>query len=130
MKCPVVVLKRALYGHPDSGSFWEEHCEAAVKEVGFETVEDWPSCYWHPTKKLFLSVYVDDFKMAGPEDELEPMYERLGVKLKLERQLDGAYGKGVGLYLGCKHEVDHVQLPNGVWATRMTYNMEEFFELL
>ncbi len=23
---PVVLLKKALYGHPDSGTFWEKYC--------------------------------------------------------------------------------------------------------
>ena len=27
--CPMVKLKKALYGHPDSGGFWEIHCENA-----------------------------------------------------------------------------------------------------
>ena len=34
MTCPVVILKRALYGHPDSGTYWEEHCDKAVKKQG------------------------------------------------------------------------------------------------
>ena len=28
---PVVLLVLAQYGHPDSGTFWEERCEKAVK---------------------------------------------------------------------------------------------------
>lgn len=31
---PVVRLRQALYGHPDSGTMWEQHCDKAVKEVG------------------------------------------------------------------------------------------------
>ena len=43
---PVVRLRKALYGHPDSGTYWEKHCDAHVKKVGFSPVsEEWPSCY-------------------------------------------------------------------------------------
>ena len=70
MKDPVVPLKLALYGHPDSGGIWEKHCETQLKKVGFEAVltDIWKSVFYHPVKKLLLVVYVDDFKLAGPKD--------------------------------------------------------------
>ena len=30
-KDPVVVLVLALHGHPDTGTFWEQHCEAMLR---------------------------------------------------------------------------------------------------
>ena len=68
-KKPVVPLLRALYGHPDSGTMWELHCDKHVKSVGFKPVgEEWQSCYFHPALRLFLVAYVGDFKIAGPKD--------------------------------------------------------------
>ncbi len=32
---PVVPLRLALYGHPDAGGYWEQHCEAHLSKVGF-----------------------------------------------------------------------------------------------
>eukprot|EP00971_Amphidinium_carterae_P296610 5892207-Amphidinium_carterae.1 len=66
MRDPVCPLKRALYGHPDSGGFWERHCEKQVRSVGFEPVPEWPSVFYHAKNDCMLVVYVDDFKMAGP----------------------------------------------------------------
>lgn len=63
---PVVRLLRALYGHPDAGTAWEQHCNKAVKSIGFEPVASWPSCYFHKEWERLLSVYVDDIKMSGP----------------------------------------------------------------
>ena len=60
----------ALYGHPNAGAYWEEHCREQVLKGGFTPIEDWPSCYWHPEHKTFLIVYVDDFKMSGPAEGL------------------------------------------------------------
>ena len=39
LKRPVVPLLRALYGHPDSGTMWEQHCDLHVKSVGFNRLE-------------------------------------------------------------------------------------------
>ena len=67
----VVRLRLALYGHPGSGTCWERHCGRHQRSVGFELVSEiWPSCYMHKEHGLFLVVYVDDFKLAGPKDKI------------------------------------------------------------
>ena len=33
---PVSRLVKALYGHPDAGTMWEQHCHTAVQKVGFK----------------------------------------------------------------------------------------------
>ncbi|CAE6970116.1 unnamed protein product [Symbiodinium natans] len=84
-KDPVVRLRLALYGHPDSGGFWEQHCEKRLKEVGFELVYPaaWPSVFFHPTLRLLLAVYVDDFKMAGPKENLAKGWELIGSRIDM-----------------------------------------------
>ena len=59
-------LLKALYGHPDGGTNWEQKCDARVQAVGFVPIGlEWPSCYYHPQLSLMLSIYVDDFNMVG-----------------------------------------------------------------
>ncbi len=71
MKKPVVELLQALYVHPDSGSFWEEHCDNYCKEAGFEPLGiESPSTNTYVALRLFLVVYVDDFKLSGPAENL------------------------------------------------------------
>ena len=48
--CPVVLLKRALYGHPGAGGFWEQHCEERLFKAGFEIVGEWPSLYCNQSR--------------------------------------------------------------------------------
>ena len=82
---PVVRLKMALYGHPDSGTFWEKHCDKHVVSVGFEPVsEEWPSCYFHPLLKLFLIIYVDGFKLSGPKINLKQGWSLVASGLNVE----------------------------------------------
>ena len=58
---PVVRLKLAFYGHPDAGTYWEQHAEKHLRSKSFVPIDDWRSCYIHPKLDLMLIVYVDDF---------------------------------------------------------------------
>ena len=71
-KRPVVRLVKALHGHPDAGTFWEQRCDESVRSMGFQPVgEEWSSVYTHPEPQLVLVVDVDDFRMAGPKHNLK-----------------------------------------------------------
>ena len=117
---PVVRLLRALYGHPDSGSYWEEHCNAHCVSVGFVPIPDWPSCFDYPDLDVLLVIYVDDIKVAGPKDKLPEVWKLLRQGLRI-----GPEGLA-GHFLGCTHEKGEFTLANGAHVTSMTYNMESF----
>ena len=57
---PVIRMKKALYGHPDAGTFWEWHCDSKLRKVGFRKVDCWDSTYWNEELDLLITVYVDD----------------------------------------------------------------------
>ena len=99
MHDPVCPLVLALYGHPDSGGYWERHCETHLKTVGFEPIPDWRSCFWHKGLGLMLVVYVDDFKLAGPTASMQKGWQLIRQKIKTEEPTP------VGKYLGCDHKV-------------------------
>ncbi len=42
MRDPAAPLCLALYGHPDSGTFWEQHCEERSLMKGFHSIPGWP----------------------------------------------------------------------------------------
>ena len=73
MRKPFCRLNVALCGHPDSGTDWEHHCDQSLQKVSFRNVGEgaWPSCYCHKDLELLISVYVDDFKLAGPKTNIE-----------------------------------------------------------
>ena len=74
---PVVHLERNLYGHPLAGLLWERQFEKALMELGWEKVPNWECLFAHRNQKLFLSVCVDDIKMAGTKQNLALMWEKL-----------------------------------------------------
>jgi hypothetical protein len=98
-KDPVVPLRLALYGHPDAGGFWEKHCEKHILSEGFTSIPDWRSVYWHPELKVLLIVYVDDFKMSGPESSVAKGWEGLRKGLVIEDPTPA------GKFLGCNNIV-------------------------
>ena len=83
---------------------------------------EWPSCYFHDKLKLFLVIYVDDFKLSGPKESLAIGWELLKKKLLLEKpkSIDGES------YLGCRNRRFEMTLPGGGVATAHEYDMEDF----
>ena len=108
MKDPVAPLRLALYGHPDSGGIWEQHCTKELTKAGFVAVLPaiWPSVFHHPKLDLLLVIYVDEFKMAGPEKNMEKGWELLGGFIDMDP------AEVLGRYFGCmRHEESQIKLP-------------------
>ena len=95
---PVVLLKRNLYGHPLAGWYWEVYAADILTKHGFEKVPGWECLWVYKAKGLFVSVYVDDFKMAGRKAAEKEMWDILREDLDLEDPvpLDGSTCLGVG----------------------------------
>ena len=118
MTDPVCLLILALYGHPDSGGHWEAHCEKQLTEAGFIHVTAWRSCFWHPQLKLYLDVYVDDFKLAGPSANLAAGWKLIRNAIKPDEP------HRAGHFLGFKHVPFQRKLPDsGVEVRGIEYDM-------
>ena len=63
MRSPVVLLKRALYGHPLAGQSWYNHMKDRMVALGFTTVDGWDSVFVRDG--VLVIVYVDDFILSG-----------------------------------------------------------------
>ena len=77
MEDPVVPLERNLYGHPLAGLLWERQFEKILLKYSWEKVSTWECLFVHREKGLFLSVYVDDIKLAGKKQHIDPMWKVL-----------------------------------------------------
>ncbi len=118
---PVCPLVLALYGHPDAGGYWEKHCDTHLCECGFEAVPGWRSCYFHSALRLYLIVYVDDFKMSGPSENLQKGWDLIRPKIKMDDPTNFNH------FLGCTHVEGVAELDGtGAPVRTMTYDMENF----
>ena len=77
---------------------------------GFERCTEWRSCYYHKVYKIFLIVYVDDFKMAGTPENLKILWEQI----REPAEIDGKEHKVVlddpepiGRFLWCNTYHEH-----------------------
>ena len=103
---PMCLLYKSLYGHPDSGGYWEEHLTKAVRARGGQPVPEHPSSFWFQEERLLLTVYVDDLLLSGPESAHDRFWRNLrdgtdGIKLEEPEPL--------GRFLGRQHLVSFVQ---------------------
>ena len=62
-----------------------------------EKVPNWECLFVHRKQKLFLSVYVDDIKMAGKKHNLAPVWKKLMKDVDIEEPIS-FLGH---VYLGC-----------------------------
>ena len=94
---PVVPLERNLYGHPLAGLLWERQFEKILLKHGWEKIPNWECLFVHREQGLFLSVYVDDIKLAGKKQNIGPMWK------VLNKEVD--FGEPTSfldhVYLGC-----------------------------
>ena len=81
---PVVLLIRALYGHPDAGGLWEAHLKEVLKGLGGVEVQEYPGNFWFHEDKLMLSTYVDDLTLAGPGAAHAPFWQKLCSLVNVE----------------------------------------------
>ena len=97
MEDPVVPLERNLYGHPLQGPLWERQFEKILLKHGWEKVPNWECFLVHREKGLFLSVYVDDIKLAGTKQNIDPMWKVLNKEVDLGEPTSFLHH----VYLGC-----------------------------
>ena len=83
MEDPVVPLERNLLGHPLPGLLWERQFEKILLKYGWEKVSNLECSSVHREKGLFLSVYVDDIKLAGKKQNINPMWNVLNKEVDL-----------------------------------------------
>ena len=97
MEAPVVPLERNLYGHPLAGLLWERQFEKILLKYGWGKVSNCECLFVHRERGLFLSVYVDDIKLAGKKQNIVPMWKVLNK--------EGDLGEPTSfldhVYLGC-----------------------------
>ena len=81
---PVVLLVKALFGHPDAGGLWEQHLKKTIKSLGGQEIPEYPGNFFFPETKLLLSTFVEDLTLAGPTEAHEPFWAKLTSVVDIE----------------------------------------------
>jgi hypothetical protein len=97
-KDPVVLLDKALYGHPESGALWEAHLRRILAKDGWEKIPNHPGLHFNKKWDATLVVYVDDLLLACPEKHTKGIWERIESVVKFKDP-----PSPLGRYLGIIH---------------------------
>ena len=97
MEDPVVPVERNLYGHPLAGLLWGRQLKKILWKYGWEKVSNRECLFVHREKGLFLSVYVNDIKLAGKKQNINPMWKVPNKEVDLGEPISFLDH----LYLGC-----------------------------
>ena len=82
-KIQSLFLNEIWYGHPLAGLLRERQFEKILLKYGWEKVSSCECLFVHRDKGLFLSVYVDDIKLAGKKQCTDPMWKLLNKEVDL-----------------------------------------------
>ena len=74
MEDPIVRLERNLYGHPSAGPQGKGNSRKFFWKTDGKKFQIGNACSL-TERGLFLSVYVDDIKMAGKKQNIDPMWK-------------------------------------------------------
>ena len=94
---PVVPLERNLTDTHSQHSSWKDSSKKALMELGCEKVPNFEWFFVYRKQKLFLSVHVDDIKMAGKKQNLVPLWKKLMKDVDIEEPTSFLHH----VYLGC-----------------------------
>ena len=82
---PCAPLIKSLHGHPLASASWHNHLSKVLaQELGGFEFEQLPSCFYFPSLRLALSVYVDDLTFSGPSANHSKCWEVLRKFVQLE----------------------------------------------
>eukprot|EP00957_Ditylum_brightwellii_P173223 13186777-Ditylum_brightwellii.AAC.1 len=82
----VLSVLHALQGHPECSTLWECHVFDILKSLGFTTTTHKRCLYrsFHQGKEIFTCHQVDDFKVAGPDEEtIQDLINAIGGEIQL-----------------------------------------------
>jgi hypothetical protein len=116
MHDPVVKLRLALYGHPESGALWDKHLGKVLSGLGWRRVESHPGFWIHTATGAIMTVYVDDLMMAAPSDKESDLWKQIEEKVEF-----GDPPAPIAKFLGGYHVIKKT----GV-TTDFTCGMREF----
>ena len=91
-----LLLNDIFFGHSLAALLWARQVEEVLLELGWEKYK-MGGLFVHRKQGLFLSIYVDDIKMAGKQQHMAPMRKKLMKNVDLDEPtsfLDH-------VYLGC-----------------------------
>ena len=84
---PCAPLYKALYGHPESSAYWQQHLHKILLKLGGEEFPNLPVVYFFISLGLVLCdlcVYMDNLTLSGRRSLHDEFWRSLSQKVELE----------------------------------------------
>ena len=81
---PCAPLHKALFGHPESSAYWQQHLHEILLKLGGEEFPNLPSVYFFKPLGFVLCVSVDDLTLSGRRSLHDEFWRSLSQKVELE----------------------------------------------
>jgi hypothetical protein len=111
---PVCPLILSLYGHPESGRCWQEHCTSRLTAAGFVELEANSQVFRCSKTGAVVTVYVDDIMVSCRLDAEAGVWDRISKAIDIE-----PYAV-IDRFLGCRYH------ENSANKTEMVSDMRDF----
>ena len=115
---PVVLLKKALYGHPKAGDIWADKLSKELDRLDYQTDEAWPGVYFKNVGTpdvIVIITYVDDLLFVGDTDKINSEMEYVRANIKMELPVT------ITKYLGVHHHVERTST-----GTSFEFDMRDY----
>ena len=106
----LVLLRSALYGHPEAGFLWDDKFTGILVVLGWRTIDAWCGVFVHTDGSIII-LYVDDVMLAA---SMENAYKHSRL---IEQKVDfKEEAKPLLRYLGAQYRCEEYnpQLPRSV----------------
>jgi hypothetical protein len=118
---PVVQLRKALYGHPESEAIWDKHLGQRLKSVGWLPVSNQPGCWHHAATESTLVVYVDDLLMVAAREHEQALWA------DIEKHIDFSEpAMPIDRYLGAHYVMEKFKDKDGKESMSFSVEMSDF----
>jgi hypothetical protein len=118
---PVVRLKKALYGHPESEAIWDRHLGDRLKKEGWLPVQNQPGCWYHAATESTLVVYVDDLLMVAAREHEQALWAAI------EKHIDFSEpALPIDRYLGAHYIMEKFNDKHGKECMSFSVEMSDF----
>ena len=98
---------------------WHQHIEKAIKNLGYESMIEWPSVYFEGfgATLILIVLYVDDLLIAAAKELAHRALTELREYIQIGEHSD------ISKYLGCNH---HLDTENGI--SRCRFDMRAYLK--
>ncbi|WP_288992781.1 hypothetical protein, partial [uncultured Marinobacter sp.] len=118
---PVVRLKKALYGHPESEAIWDEHLGSRLRKEGWLPVLNQPGCWHHSATSSSLVVYVDDLLMISAPEHEEALWAGIEKHINFSEPAEP-----IDRYLGAHYVMEKFKDEHGKECMSFSFEMSDF----